>query len=120
MSNWILSNQEPSENPESEKSGASATPAPQPATSAPRATASAAGPHTATRAFIDERRKARMLALQALYEIDTAGHAPDVVLYERLRVDPPGELGADFLIWLVAGAVTHRERIDLLIDTEAM
>jgi len=46
---------------------------------------------------------------------DSAGHAPDVVLYERLRVNPPGELGADFLIWLVAGVMNHRERLDVLI-----
>jgi N utilization substance protein B len=70
---------------------------------------------TATREFIDQRRKARVLALQALYEIDSTGHAPDAVLYERLRVNPPGELGADFLIWLVAGVISHRERIDGII-----
>ncbi len=115
MSNWILSNQESSEDPEPEKSAAPAASPLQADEAAPVVKSSTSAPQTATREFIDERRKARMLALQALYEIDTAGHAPDVVLYERLRVNPPGELGADFLIWLVAGTVTHRERIDVLI-----
>lgn len=34
---------------------------------------------------IEERKQARVLALQALFEIDSVGHAPDVVLYERLE-----------------------------------
>ena len=119
MANWILSNQDPADGPEAEESatpnGAAqpTPPAPQPVVTDTESSATA--PKTATRAFIDQRRKARMLALQALYEIDTTGHAPDVVLYERLRVNPPGELGADFLIWLVAGVMSHRERIDALI-----
>lgn len=116
MANWILSDQEPLDGPEPEKSTAQRPP--QGAGAAAQNTPQVENGHAthgATREFIDERRKARMLALQALYEIDTAGHAPDVVLYERLRVNSPGELGADFLIWLVAGAVSHRERIDLLI-----
>jgi len=43
-----------------------------------------------TRDTIRERKAARVLALQALFEIDSTGHAPDAVLYERLRV---GQIG---------------------------
>jgi N utilization substance protein B len=42
------------------------------------------------RAAIRERKAARVLALQALFEIDSTGHAPDAVLYERLRVGQAG------------------------------
>ena len=110
MSNWILSNHESAgqSSDQDEFEERDALPA-EPATNVGDTH------HGATREFIDQRRKARMLALQALYEIDSAGHAPDVVLYERLRVNPPGELGADFLIWLVAGVMNHRERLDVLI-----
>ena len=118
MANWILSNQEASEGDEPEESGvqpASAA-APAPATKSAKSDKHPQKqPATATREFIEQRRKARMLALQALYEIDTTGHAPDGVLYERLRVNPPGELGADFLIWLVAGVMNNHARIDTLI-----
>jgi N utilization substance protein B len=105
---------------------------------------------------IEERKQARILALQALFEIDSVGHAPDVVLYERLeaavraerarhlqqlsggKVVPDmgadgaphgdesdeatpalGEKGRDFLLWLVAGTLTQREEIDLLIRSYA-
>lgn len=115
MADWILSNQEPSDDPEPEESATQPAPQIRPAASALAGAETDPAPRTATRQFIDDRRKARMLALQALYEIDSTGHAPDVVLYERLRVNPPGELGADFLIWLVAGAVSNRERLDALI-----
>lgn len=107
---------------------------------------------------IQDRQNARVLALQALFEIDSVGHAPDIVLYERLEAairaeaehhrdklqadrkharaiangdtpvekdptedaedveaEPLGDAGKDFLLWLVAGTLTHRERLDALI-----
>lgn len=107
----------------------------------------------AKRSEIEERKQARVLALQALFEIDSVGHAPDVVLYERLEAavraekarrlqelagggslpgmgvedslhseeneettPALGEKGRDFLLWLVAGTLTERERTDALIQ----
>lgn len=98
---------------------------------------------------IDQRKLARIFALQALFEIDSVGHAPDVVLYERLEAavraeklrrqafrlseeseplwdpsededaelaEPLGDAGREFLLWLVAGTLTHRETLDALIQ----
>ncbi len=120
MANWTVSNREPGEEP-APKPGATQDKAQQGANGAPAEAAAGAGaqpvahepvPHEQQ---IAERRKARVLALQALFEIDSVGHAPDVVLYERLRVENPGEFGAELLIWLVAGVMSHRERLDALI-----
>ncbi len=59
-----------------------------------------------------QRRKARAIALQALYEIDTTKHEAEEVL-RRLLAD--GNLAADnnaFVCELVNQAVQHREDID--------
>jgi N utilization substance protein B len=97
---------------------------------------------------IEERKRARVVALQALFEIDSVGHAPDVVLYERIEaaaraarqaqkartlpapangaedaaadereeeLAPLGDTGVKFLLWLVAGVLSYRERLDALI-----
>jgi N utilization substance protein B len=58
------------------------------------------------------RHKARMLALQALYEVDSVNRAPEAVT-ERLIADSPfaGE-NADFVRELVNGTVKNREAID--------
>ena len=98
--------------------------------------------------------------MQALFEIDSVGHAPDIVLYERMEaatralreaqiqqartlpaaspgesrgadaeaadatgatdesdeeMAPLGEAGVRFLLWLVAGVLSYRDRIDALI-----
>jgi transcription antitermination protein NusB len=64
---------------------------------------------------IYERRQARRLALQALFEIDSADHLPGDVIRERLSYMNPGEHGATFLRWLVVGVVRNEPRIDALI-----
>jgi len=65
------------------------------------------------------RRKARGLALQALYEVDCAGHAPAVVLTSRLEEQPlPPEL-ADFASRLVEGVLAHAADLDQLIHLHA-
>lgn len=64
---------------------------------------------------IEERKTARILALQALYEIDMTNHRPDIVLYERVADTRPGEYGVDFLTWLVAGVLTNRRALDAII-----
>lgn len=116
MSNWVLSNQEPQGD------------------SQDKPPARPAGPEHdgrgESRQLIHDRKQARVLALQALFEIDSVGHAPDFVLYERLRPggltafrdedmpdvhDEMSKVSSDFLIWLVAGVLTHRVRLDALI-----
>jgi N utilization substance protein B len=110
MADWVVSSQESSESG-TERSADKAAPAAQ-------EQVTGSGPELARRT-IQERRKARELALQALFEIDSSGHAPDVVLYERIEVDNPGVHGADFLIWLVAGVLRNHQRIDLLLQRYA-
>jgi len=62
-----------------------------------------------------KRRKARILALKALYEIDTVGHDAQGI-FERLLVEEP--LPADaaaFARQLVQGVLTNRPEIDEVI-----
>jgi N utilization substance protein B len=64
---------------------------------------------------IKQRRRARKLAVQALYEIDSVGHQPGPVLDQRLAENSLGEIGVAFLRWLVSGVVKNREALDHLI-----
>lgn len=68
---------------------------------------------------IHERRQARRLALQAMFEIDSAGHAPGDVIQERLMYMNPGDHGATFLRWLVVGVVKNLPQLDRLIGKYA-
>jgi N utilization substance protein B len=64
---------------------------------------------------IRQRHRARMLALQTLYEADVAGHQPGAVLqrlYEELQPQPPTLAYASEL---VAGVMRHRADIDARI-----
>jgi N utilization substance protein B len=65
------------------------------------------------------RRRARTLALQALYEADTAGHAAEEVLARLVAQSTVKESVADFARELVTGVVEHRERIDEVIGKAA-
>lgn len=73
---------------------------------------------------IKQRRFARRLALQALFEIDCVAHAPGVAVDGRLADDETREvgnfgLGAAFLRWLVSGVVKHRYTLDALVQKYA-
>jgi N utilization substance protein B len=61
------------------------------------------------------RRQARILALQALYEIDLVGHEPEAVLALRLGEEAIGPEGEDFTTWLVEGVVERASRLDSVI-----
>ena len=64
-------------------------------------------------------RQARILALQALYELDTTQHmAADVIAY-RLEDQPLPPEGETFLRSLVSGVLTFRDRLDELIQRYA-
>jgi N utilization substance protein B len=65
--------------------------------------------------LIQQRRLARKLAVQALFEIDSVGHLPGPVVDERLAYGFPGEQGADYLRWLVSGVVNHLEILNTFI-----
>jgi N utilization substance protein B len=58
------------------------------------------------------RHKARTIALQALYEIDSAGREAGAVVERMLKgADLSGE-NSDFVRGLVAGTLRHRDEID--------
>lgn len=68
---------------------------------------------------MEVRRKARCLALQALYEIDCTGHMVDDVLGERLLEEPLGQRAESFLTSLVKGVVQNQSALDSLIHQHA-
>ena len=61
------------------------------------------------------RRRARIVALQALFEVDTAGHEPDKTLRVRLVESPLATSGLDFCHSLVSGVVDHGPALDAII-----
>ena len=66
-----------------------------------------------------ERRRARSVALQALYELDSTHHDAGVVLthrFQEARLKPDGEA---FARALVAGVLRERDRLDDLIQQHA-
>lgn len=65
------------------------------------------------------RRRARGLAIRALYEVDCAGHPPDLVLAERLAEDREAPAVVRFARKLVHGVVAHRAELDQLIARHA-
>ena len=62
------------------------------------------------------RRQARILALQALYEIDSTRHPAGTVLDQRLAEDPLSAEGEAFARELVTGVMKHQARLDELIQ----
>jgi transcription antitermination protein NusB len=65
------------------------------------------------------RRKARTVALQALYEIDCTTHAADMVLEERLTEQPLETELKDFARKLVNGVMAQAPVLDQLIQKYA-
>jgi len=58
------------------------------------------------------RRKARVLALQALYEVDSVGHGVEEVLARLLAGESLPEENASFVRELVWGVIQNKEEID--------
>jgi N utilization substance protein B len=69
--------------------------------------------------LIRQRKRARRVAVQALFEIDSVGHAPGRVVDERLAVEDLGPHGTEYLRWLVSGVVTNWETLNALIAQHA-
>jgi transcription antitermination protein NusB len=65
------------------------------------------------------RHRARVSALQALFEIDCASRNPAVVIERRLQDIPLPEAGADFARDLVQGVSEHQEELDALVGRYA-
>jgi N utilization substance protein B len=65
------------------------------------------------------RRKARVLALQALFEVDCTGHAPEAALGCLVEEKPLPQEAISFAQELVKGVLANRERLDSLIQTHA-
>ena len=65
------------------------------------------------------RRRARRIALEALYEIDLAGHLAGEVLQRRFDDQPIEKAGVEFSSKLVQGVIGHREKMDMLISRYA-
>jgi N utilization substance protein B len=65
------------------------------------------------------RRKARRIALQALYEIDCSNHPVDAVLERRLIDNELDNATEAFLRDLVNGVLSHCEQLDEVIHQHA-
>ncbi len=65
------------------------------------------------------RRKARALALQALYEVDSVGHEVKGVVNHLLTKGGLSEENTDFTHELVGGVIQNREEIDEHIQSLA-
>ena len=65
------------------------------------------------------RRKARSLALQALYEIDCTTHPPEEVLGTRLEEQPLTPDLVEFARRLIFGVLEHAPELDRLIHKHA-
>jgi len=65
------------------------------------------------------RRKARIAALQILYEVDGARHDPVLALENRLQEAPLSPTAEAFARKLIDGVLENRAEIDKIISTHA-
>ncbi len=65
------------------------------------------------------RRKARIIALQALFEVDSVAHDAEETLNRLLEETSLPAEAAAFARELMRGVLTNRERIDNMIQTHA-
>jgi len=68
---------------------------------------------------VKARRRARNVALQALFEIDAVGHDPETTLTNRFEDSPLGEELERFARSLVWGVLNSKDDIDDIIRTHA-
>ncbi|HEU4759924.1 MAG TPA: transcription antitermination factor NusB [Dehalococcoidia bacterium] len=66
-----------------------------------------------------KRRKARILALQALFELDSVGHPPELTIARLLEEAPAPAEAEAFARELVQGVLDSRDRIDEVIRKTA-
>ncbi len=65
------------------------------------------------------RRKARVIALQALFEVDSVGHDAGETVARLVAEAALPEEGMVFVRELVGGVLTNKDRIDNMIQTYA-
>jgi len=65
------------------------------------------------------RRRARELALQALYEVDSAGHEAEEVVNHLLAEERLSEENANFIRELVRGVIQNKEKLNENIQSFA-
>lgn len=65
------------------------------------------------------RRRARIIAIQALYELDLTDHPPAVVIEQRIRDEAFPPEGIAFVHHLVQGVLQHKEHLDSIIQRYA-
>ncbi|MGD9099558.1 MAG: transcription antitermination factor NusB [Anaerolineae bacterium] len=65
------------------------------------------------------RRRARMVAIQALYEVDLTNHLPENVIEQRIEDEQLPENGSAFARHLVRGVLGSKERLDGMIQRYA-
>lgn len=65
------------------------------------------------------RRRARVLALQTLYEVDLADHAPGKVIQRHFQENALPGAGERFANHLVSGVMANKARLDELISRYA-
>lgn len=65
------------------------------------------------------RRRARVIALQVLFEVDIVHHDPAFSLRERLAVSPLPPEAQDFCQSLIHGVLTYRDAFDAIIQSIA-
>jgi transcription antitermination protein NusB len=97
---------------------------PAPVQPAAAAAAETREPNRQHQQWIRERREARRLALQALFEMDITGHPAGSVIAERVAALDRVQLGdfvqgEQFLRWLVSGVVKQGAALDRLIQKYA-
>jgi len=68
---------------------------------------------------LSERRVARALTLQALYELDCTTHSPEQVVAERLRGNQISDEQRTFIYRLVNGVRDHLTELDAMIENHA-
>ncbi len=61
------------------------------------------------------RRRARMVALQVVYETDLVGHDSTEILGLRLGENALGPEGDEFATWLVRGVLSAKDVLDAVI-----
>jgi N utilization substance protein B len=61
---------------------------------------------------MSDRRRARVIALQALYELDATSHDPETVLRHRLEEDAPPAHTAAYAAQIVHGVRANQSAID--------
>src|SRR5436309_15190773 len=68
---------------------------------------------------VRERRKARILALETLYETDVARHHPGEILRRRSAEVEPTPARVGYARDLLAGVLQHRRELDEIIQARA-